>query len=209
MSEYVEASISHRAARAICVLLAAFAPACGKAMAEQMTPDGGSSSATPSGRPTVVWKDATGAVVPMVVTQPGEIGNSAFYFDGAGYVWRLNSGTGTVDVVGNVDLDSVLYSDPGCTTPAFIISQYGIPFPPRVTFRIGSGSSADPVVRVVQDGAQSMAPPSGLFSKAGPCRPATASSGMLGVPIGSTVPSTTLTPPTFSFKLPLHPEWQP
>lgn len=187
-------------------LLAVGASACGKASAQTMTQ---SSGVTQGG---VVWKDAAGKLVP-VWSDAGNVTNlegteAMAFFDASGLVWRLYRVDGTMDVAWSSAADP-LFSDSGCGQLKYLLFQnVGRLVPPaRFTFR--SKSTSSPVYVVGDKAAWHTQLPAGLFwNFNGSCRPYSAQSGSdAALSAEDATPASAVSPPSFDFTLPLHPEF--
>jgi len=73
-----------------------------------------------------VWADANGTTIAPLIGGPQQLRTD--YMDDAGLLWTLEVNTATVSAVGDAGR---LFTQPGCTGPAYITA-----FPPRLVFTI-------------------------------------------------------------------------
>lgn len=119
--------------------------ACGSASA-QTTPVNDTAS---SG---LVWKDATGAVVPVVAGALVGASSEFAVFDMDGNVWKVMDGSAQLAPVQSSLV--LAYADPSCATPTFVVID-GRNATPRLTFKALSrpGDPEGDIVRVFRDDA--------------------------------------------------------
>lgn len=171
-------------------------------------------TATPTATPVpatatagLVWKDATGAVVPrihLVALRADGIGGpvTLTYIDARGLIWSVNQWTLalTVPEVGQSPSVFRMYETSNCSGNWFIYPVYGFP---RMPFRIDN----DPTLRVVPD-APSLATHSLHSYDGGPGTSCTTgwSNMLIAFPGDETIPAQPITIPTLPFVAPIHPE---
>jgi hypothetical protein len=151
--------------------------------------DGGAGST----RLGVIWKDRTGAVVPVIV---GVFATADLHvLDRTGYVWRVDAWTGEPVVPPRLN---TLYDGAGCTGNAFAPLTF-----PRTVF----GLQSDAIWHSVRDDPQvervavkSMGSPSA-------CTPYVVDD-RAAVPVAETVPVAAIVVPSKLFEPPLHPEYR-
>jgi hypothetical protein len=147
----------------------------------------------------VVWKDATGTVVPVIVsnTQSFETNGPTIldYADSQGLIWGLNIGLAKVDVA---TYASAYYVTADCSGTPYIHAMarwtYLVRIPNALQ-TVAFSDTATPTVIVPQSWYDNNATCSTL--NAGP-------STMFAVPS-----STPVAVPTNPFKFPIHPEYVP
>jgi hypothetical protein len=156
--------------------------------------------------PGVVWKDATGVVVPAI----GHVWNPATvdYVDPAGYVWRVIAFSPNFQLFNGAPPNmTALYDGANCTGTAYV-DAYGYGFAPRQVFTTGADQlyhsiadnpNASFVSPTIQSSRDSLG---GACSVAGPL-------GRPVLPVSATLPQTPIALPVNPFTLPLHPEYSP
>jgi hypothetical protein len=161
-------------------------------------------TAPPAASGGIVWKDATGAVVPEIRTLQSQ--HFALlrltYKDARGLLWDLDPWTLEVRTMslGSSPTIQRLYTTTNCTGAAYFGPRAWLP---RVVFRI----DGETTYRAFPDSPTLV--PITIRSYDGgstqPCQPHPGSA-VMAVPIEETVPADPITVPTLNYVPPLHPE---
>lgn len=159
---------------------------------------------SPARPPSLSWKDATGAVIPVFAISDSTFNSSRFpfswlyYVESDGSVWSIAVSTGKIyPAQVSADIAALAYVSAGCAGTAYVTTA----LPARVTFQLAN----DPAVRYIKDNAvvglnTSFASYQVTFG--GPCTNGGLNANM-SVPLTDTVSVST---PTKVFQLPLRPE---
>jgi hypothetical protein len=161
--------------------------------------------AGPSARPSSLsWKDATGALIPVVAISDSTFNNDRFpfswlyYVESDGSVWSIATSTGQIFPAQiSPDIAALAYVAAGCVGTAYVTTA----LPARVTFKLAN----DPDVRYIKDNAvvsMNTSFASYQVSFGGPCTNNGLNANM-SVPLTDTASVST---PAKVFKLPLRPE---
>jgi len=158
------------------------------------------------GSGTLVWKDATGAIVTDVDGRTLDVGGALNLRDSNGYFWKIYPSNLRVTVEQqNPALGSwQAFTSTDCTGIAYFIGSSPPNFPPpRVTFT----ALDDPTIRVRPDDlAEEVITRCSAMTDSG-CRRVDPCDGpYAAIRAADTVPPKPLTPPTLSYVAPLHPE---
>lgn len=157
-------------------------------------------SARPAG---LVWKDANGAVIPVVGVSDMTFNNALspfvwlHYLESDGTMWNILAATGAVYPVEIATDVALAYDAPSCGGNAYVV----VALPARVTFQLEN----DPSVRTIKDNATvhvNMSHPSYQATFAGACTTNTLNA-TASVLLSDTV---TVAVPSPSFKAPVRPE---
>ena len=155
----------------------------------------------PGSRGGFVWKDANGAVVPILSVADAE--GSRLFTDARGFVWKDRFRTG-VEPATIFGISSVYYTTANCSGTAYIEA-----FPPRFTFPV----AGEAVIHAADDTTS----PLGIVALAatnlpigsGPCNPQP-SQTLRVLPYTSTLPNPPLVRPTsLPGVQPVHMEFMP
>lgn len=150
-----------------------------------------------------MWKDANGAIVPIIGVNFGSPG-LVFFADANGYIWANQFRDGPGVALHNFTT-SIYYATSDCSGTAYVPAN-----PPRVTFRLNGES-------VIHAAAENVAPVTITVAATGPVPPGSACQSVGGVtfpiqavPYASTLPATPLVVPTsLPGVQPVHPEFVP
>ncbi|HEX7666151.1 MAG TPA: hypothetical protein VF407_16605 [Polyangiaceae bacterium] len=176
-------------------------------------PPGPQGDAGPAGPPggAVVWKDATGATIPVVASTLSDDDAILDVADGNGYIWKVDASSGVIDVRNQ---GVAVYTQAACGGVAYITPEVGgydggafqgDAFPlPRFVFRIDGDTTnhavPDAPTVTMQDIVSAGTPGScqDIFEQTRPT-----------LTLAETTPATPIVTPTSLFTPPAHPEYVP
>lgn len=163
--------------------------------------DGQQGPAGPRG-PGIVWKDAAGAVVPILASIAPSSADltEVLYVDSSGFIWKLELSSLTLSAASQFTTSSgnTFYSSMDCTGPAYsVIGSSFAPHVARLTFRDQNGA---PIRALLEAAPQLRTLCSARVSPSWACQ-AQACSLANSVPV-----SAPLVPPSPGIALPIHPE---
>jgi hypothetical protein len=144
-----------------------------------------------------IWKDATGAIIPVLSGEPST--GTLRMADSKGYVWTVSALDGTAyAAVGNAN---VLYSSSSCSGTTYVGAVT-----PRVVFTL----SGDTTFRVIADNANLGSISYASYGNYGGGSCFASGGTQTAVPLSATRPSQTILKPAAPFFTPpAHPELAP